>query len=131
MVGWWKQQCRRKRCSSQSNRFEHDRKRRLEARVNYKSTLFAGPSCAFQQERESHATAHAEACEAESSFSFVQLVNERRRNAHTRAANRVGHRDFAAVNVQLISVEVKLAIAGDDLCGESFVQFDEIDVGEM
>src|SRR2546430_16234137 len=36
--------------------------------------------------------------------------------------------DAATVNVDLLRIELELADAGDRLCGERFVQLDEIDV---
>src|ERR1051326_9372803 len=87
--------------------FERGRKRRVKAPV--RSTLvFGGGSCTSQQERESQAATHAEGGESESSLSFVHLVEERGRDAHAGAADRMAQRDRAAANVQLIGVEMKL-----------------------
>src|SRR5277367_730040 len=42
----------------------------------------------------------------------------------------MAERDRAAVDVELIAVEAKFAVAGEDLRGEGFVEFDEIEVFE-
>ena len=39
--------------------------------------------------------------------------------------------DGAAVDVEFLAVEMQLAIAGQDLGGEGFVEFDQIEVGEF
>ncbi len=43
----------------------------------------------------------------------------------------MAERDRASVDVEFLVVEMQLAVAGQDLRGEGFVEFDQIEVGEL
>ena len=102
-----------------------DRKARLALAL-----VCAASSCAFQQEREAETTADAERRESESCLSLLHFVDQRRRDPHAGAANRMAQRDRAAVDIQAFRIEVQFTITRDHLGGESFVQFDQIDFGK-
>ena len=53
------------------------------------------------------------------------------RNAGTGAANRMSQCDCPPVYVKLVAIHVEFSIAGEDLCRERLVEFDEIEVREF
>lgn len=85
-------------------------------------------SHSFQQQGQTHAAADAQRCESKLRLTLLHLVNQRGRDSHAGAADRVAQRDGAAVDVQTFRVKSEFAIAGDDLGCEGFVQLDEIDL---
>ena len=49
----------------------------------------------------------------------------------TGAADGMAESNRAAIHVERIAIKVKLAIAGQYLRGESFVEFDQVEVGQL
>src|SRR5438067_5952833 len=89
---------------------------------------FALISGALDQQRESHAAAHAERCKPAPSILFLHLVKQRCSDANARAAYRMAERDCSAVRVQTFCIEFQFTVTCYDLSGERFVQFYEINV---
>src|SRR5918993_5277862 len=87
-------------------------------------------SQSLDQERDAEDAADAERREAAPCAAPLHLVEQRRRDAHPRAADGVAEREGAAVDVEARGVEPQLAVARDDLRGEGFVQLDEVDLVE-
>ena len=58
------------------------------------------------------------------------LVGQRQHDAGAAHPDRMAQRDPAAVDVQPVSVELQLALAGDHLRGERLVDLDQVDIGE-
>src|SRR3954451_1539887 len=76
---------------------------------------------------EALADPDAEHGQAVAAAAAAQLVRERAEQAGARAAERVGDRDRAAVDVQLVVVQAELAHRGEHLRGECLVQLDEVE----
>src|SRR5690349_22908419 len=85
-------------------------------------------SYSYQQQCQAHAPADAESRESQLRLSLLHFVNERGGDANPGTADRMAQRDRAAVDVQTIGGKLQLAIAGDHLRGECFVQLDQIDL---
>ena len=82
-------------------------------------------SHAFHEQGQSHSAAHAESREPTLCVPFFHLVEERCGYAHTGAADRMAQRNSAAIHIEPFGVETKIAIAGDHLSSESFIQLDQ------
>src|SRR5437868_11608261 len=81
-------------------------------------------SRALHDHRQSHPAADAEGGQAEFLVVFAQCMKKRRGDARAGASDRMAEGDGATVNVELRAIEVKIALAGDHLRRERFVQFD-------
>src|SRR5262245_19039545 len=76
------------------------------------------------------ANADAHRREAITSSAPPQLVDKRRQDPRTRAAERVAERDRAAVDVDASAVEVLLTDALQRLGAERLIQLDEVHVAD-
>src|SRR3712207_4832646 len=79
---------------------------------------------ALEAQRHPHAAADAQRRYAATRTAAQHLVQQRDRDARARAADRMPERDGAAVDVEAVAVEMQLAVAGDHLRRECFVEFD-------
>ena len=52
-------------------------------------------------------------------------------DARAGAADGMAEGDGSAIDVELVAIEVKFTVAGEDLSGEGFVEFDEIEVSKL
>src|SRR2546430_15955371 len=75
-----------------------------------------------------HAPGDAEGGEGEGGIAVAELVGGREHDPGAGHADGVAERDGAALGVQLVVVELELAVAGQDLGGERFVQLDDVEV---
>ena len=61
----------------------------------------------------------------------IQFARERQRKANAGRAKRMADRDRAAIDVELVFVDVELARTGHHLCAKGLVDFEAIDIGEL
>src|SRR4051794_10714695 len=87
-------------------------------------------SPALERDGEALATRDAERREPERGIAFTHLVGEGEEDAGAAHPDRMPERDAPALDVQLVAVELQLALAGDDLRGERLVDLDQIEVGK-
>src|SRR5205807_6244758 len=85
-------------------------------------------SVPLQQQRDAHTATNAQCREPAFRLSPLHLIKQRRGNSRAGATYWMAQSDCAAVNIQTILIELKIAIAGNDLGRECFIEFDEIDV---
>src|SRR5215212_3407198 len=76
-------------------------------------------------------SADARGGEAVALLAAAQLVENRQQEARAGGAERMAERDRAAVDVQLLLVDVELFRDREDLSRERFVDLDEVDVVEL
>ena len=58
-------------------------------------------------------------------------MNQRDGDAGTGASDGMAERDRSSVDIELVAIEMKFAVASQHLGGECFVEFDEIEVSEF
>src|SRR6266478_3820152 len=85
----------------------------------------------FDRQRHAHTAAHAEGGQAAARFALQHFVEQRDRDARSSAADGMAECDGATVDVELLAIEMQLAIARQYLGGEGFIQFDQIEVAEL
>ena len=90
----------------------------------------ADEASTLDQQSDAHAAADAQRRQASPRISTFHLVQQCGCDAHAGAANRMAQGNRAAVDIQLLRSDLKIAIAGNHLSSEGLVQLDEIDVGE-
>src|SRR5690348_16738977 len=85
----------------------------------------------LEQPRGAHAAADTHGDDGE--FRAAPLALDQRVTREPRAGHavRVAQRDRAATDVQLVIRDAELVPTVDDLHGESFVQFPQVDVGHL
>src|SRR5271166_765347 len=89
------------------------------------------PSHVLDGQSHAHASADAEGSKSAAAFAAQQFVEERDGDARAGAPDGVTKSDRSSVDIEAVAIEVKLAVAGQDLGGERFVEFDKIEVGEV
>src|SRR2546421_13049899 len=82
---------------------------------------------ALDEQSDAHAATDAQGRQTAFGLAPLHFVQQSGRNAHAGATDRMTQCDCAAVHVQSILIEFKVAITGNDLCGERLVEFDQID----
>lgn len=78
----------------------------------------------LESEGDAHAAADAERGNAALSFAFQHFMKQSDRDASAGASDGMAEGDGASVNVELVAVEMKFAIARQNLSGEGLIQFD-------
>src|SRR5438128_12476774 len=80
-------------------------------------------SVPFDQHRDPHPAANTKRRQSAFRLSFLHFMQQRSRDSHTRATNRMTQSNSAAVHVEAFMIELQIAIAGNDLRRERLVQF--------
>src|SRR4051794_5879569 len=83
---------------------------------------------ALENHRHALATADAHRLQAERLVLGLEAVDQRAGDPGAGHAERVTDGDRSAVHVELVDVDVQVAVARDDLGGERLVDLDEVDV---
>src|SRR3954468_6810047 len=81
---------------------------------------------AFENSSGAHAATYAHGHEAVTSLPAAYLVEKRRCQLGTGAAEGVAKRNGSAIDVQTLGIDWQLAKAGNHLCGKRLVQFHDI-----
>ena len=89
------------------------------------------PTTALDDDGDALPAADARRADGELLATTAQLVDEVRRDARARRAERVAERDRAAVDVGPLAVEAELLLDGEVLRRERLVDLDEIDVADL
>ena len=75
----------------------------------------------LHRQRHSHAAADAESGDTALGLALQHFVQQRHGNATSCAADRMPQRNRAAIHVQLVVIEIQLAVASQYLCRKGFV----------
>src|SRR5512133_2208016 len=90
-----------------------------------------GPSDAFDGQRHALADADAQGGQAAPEIAVLEPSQEPEDEANARRAERMAHRDRAAVGVDGLGVEAEAADARDDLGREGLVDLHGIEVRDL
>ena len=82
----------------------------------------------FDDRRDALADTDAHGGKAVAAAALAHFMDQRRHDARAAATERMAEGNGTAVDVQLIGSMPSSARAGENLRGESFVQFDQIDL---
>src|SRR5882672_9189956 len=85
----------------------------------------------FDGKCHAHATAYAKGRESAPRIALQHFVEQRDSDARAGAADGMAERERASVDIEFRAIEMQFAVAGQHLRGKSFVEFDEIEVGEF
>src|SRR5208283_1324549 len=78
----------------------------------------------LQGQRHAQATAHAKRGNASFGLAPKHLVQQGDCNSCSGAADWMAERNGAAIDVRFLRIEMQLPVAGQNLCGEGFVDLD-------